>query len=60
MPTRCPAITRATLTVCDLHIACSSDSRVVHVRKRTVSIGYLGDTAGTFDTQGNLECVPRG
>ncbi len=44
----------ATLTVCDLHIACSTDSRVVHVRKRTVSIGYLGDTAGTFDTQGNL------
>jgi len=44
----------ATLTVCDQWTACSSDSRVVHVRQRNVSVGYLGDTAATYDTGGHL------
>ncbi len=26
----------------------------MHVRQRTVSVGYLGDTAGTYDTAGHL------
>jgi PKD repeat protein len=43
----------ATLTVCDLHNACASDTRTVDVRKRTVTIGSLGDTAGTYDTAGS-------
>jgi PKD repeat protein len=42
----------ATLTVCDRHAACSSDSRTVEVRKRTLTVGSLGDTAGTYDTAG--------
>ena len=44
----------ATLTVCDRWSACASDTRTVHVRKRTVTVGDLGDTAGTFDTPGAL------
>ena len=42
----------ATLTVCDRRNACSSDSRTIQVRKRTVTVGALGDTAGTYDTLG--------
>lgn len=44
----------ATLTACDRLNACSSDSRTVHVRARTVTVGALGSTAGIFDTQGSL------
>jgi hypothetical protein len=40
------------LTVCDRLNLCSSDTRTVEVRKRTVTIGSLGDTAGTYDTGG--------
>ena len=42
----------ATLTVCDRHGLCSSDSRTVDVRKRTVSVGSIGDTAATYNTGG--------
>ncbi|MGZ8513465.1 MAG: PKD domain-containing protein, partial [Candidatus Limnocylindrales bacterium] len=44
----------ATLTACDRWGACTPDSRVVHVVQRTVTVGYLGDTAGTYDTAGAL------
>ena len=42
----------ATLTVCDRLNACASDSRTVEVRKRTLTVGSLGDTAGIYDTAG--------
>lgn len=42
----------ATLAVCDRLNACSSDTRTVEIRKRTVTVGSLGDTAGTYDTAG--------
>ncbi len=42
----------ATLTVCDRLNACASDARTVVIRKRTVTVGALGDTAGTYDTAG--------
>jgi hypothetical protein len=45
-----PGTYTATLTVCDRHSACSSDTRTVVVRKRTVTVGSLGDTAATYDT----------
>jgi hypothetical protein len=44
----------ATLTSCDRWGACASDDRVVHIVKRTVSVGYLGDTADTYATPGSL------
>jgi len=44
----------ARLTVTDKDGGSSSDTRTVHVRRRTVSIGYLGETAGTYDTKGSL------
>lgn len=44
----------ATLTVCDRWTACASDARIVHIDKRTVTVGYLGDTAGTYDTPGSV------
>lgn len=47
-----PGTYTATLTVCDRLGACSSDTRSVLVRKRTVTIGSLGDTAGIYDTLG--------
>ena len=40
----------ATLTVCDRHALCASDSRTVQVAKRAVSLGSLGETAATYDT----------
>jgi hypothetical protein len=40
----------ASLVVCDRNGLCGIDSRVVNVRKRTVSLGSLGDTAATYDT----------
>jgi PKD repeat protein len=47
-----PGTYTATLTVCDRRDACASDSRTIEVRKRNVTIGSLGDTAGTYDTAG--------
>jgi PKD repeat protein len=44
----------ATLTVCDKNGGCNSDTRAVAVRKRNVSLGYLGDQQGTYDTLTNL------
>ncbi len=44
----------ATFTACDRWTACASSTRIVHVIARTVSVGYLGDTAGTYDTAGTL------
>ncbi len=45
-----PGTYSATLTVCDRLASCSSDTRTVEVRKRTVTAGSLGDTAATYDT----------
>ena len=47
-----PGTYTVTLVVCDRHGDCGSRSRDVNVRKRTVSIGSLGDTAATYDTAG--------
>ena len=48
-----PGSYTATLLVCDRHGYCALDSRLVEVRKRTVSLGSLGDTAATYDTPGS-------
>ncbi|MDT4911307.1 MAG: large repetitive protein [Pseudonocardiales bacterium] len=45
----------ATLTSCDHHNACSSDTTSVTIRKRNVTAAYLADTAGTYDTAGSLK-----
>ncbi|HET7030200.1 MAG TPA: PKD domain-containing protein [Candidatus Limnocylindrales bacterium] len=47
-----PGSYTATLTVCDRLNACASDGRTVEIRKRTVTVGALGDTTGTYDTAG--------
>jgi PKD repeat protein len=44
----------ATLTVCDKDSACTSDVRRVLVTKRDTTTGYVGDTAGTYDTPAAL------
>ena len=44
----------ATLTVTNEDGQSSSASRSVTIVQRTVTVGYLGDTAGTYDTQGSL------
>lgn len=49
-----PGTYTATLTVCDKDGSCSSDTRTVTVRKRNVSLGYLGDQQGVYDTLTNL------
>lgn len=49
-----PGTYTAILTVCDRWLACDSSSRTVNVTKRTVTVGYLGDTADTYDTPGAL------
>jgi PKD repeat protein len=49
-----PGTYTATLTVANEDGQSSSASRAVSVVKRTVTVGYLGDTAGTYDTQGAL------
>jgi cysteine-rich repeat protein len=51
-----PGTYTATLTVCDKDEVppCPSDTRTVLVRKRDVTIGYLGDQHGVYDTLTNL------
>ena len=49
-----PGTYTATLRVCDKNGACDTDTRDVVVRKRPVDVSQLGDTAGTYDTAGNL------
>lgn len=49
-----PGTYTATLTVQDKDGGSASDTRQVVVTKRDTSIGYLGDTAGTFDTPASL------
>jgi hypothetical protein len=44
----------ATLIVCDKNGSCASDTRIVHVRKRSVTAGFLGTTSGTYDTATSL------
>ena len=44
----------AIFSSCDKWNACSSDSRIVHVRTRHTTIGYLGDHSGTFATSANF------
>jgi PKD repeat protein len=44
-----PGTYTATLSVCDKDGACASDTRAVQVRRRNVSLGYLGDTSGVYD-----------
>lgn len=49
-----PGTYTAKVTVCDKEGACDSDVRDIVVTKRDTSIGYLGDTSGTFDTPASL------
>jgi hypothetical protein len=49
-----PGTYTATFQACDRWNACSSDTRAVVVRARTVSVGSLGATAATFDTGAQL------
>jgi hypothetical protein len=44
----------ATLTVTDDDGGSDTDTRTVHVTKRDTSTGYLGATAGTYDTAASL------
>jgi PKD repeat protein len=50
-----PGSYTATLSSCDRHNACSSDTAAVTIRKRDVTAAYLADTAGTYNTAGNLK-----
>lgn len=49
-----PGTYTAILTVTNEDGQHASASRTVTVVQRTVTVGYLGDTAGTYDTQGAL------
>jgi len=49
-----PGIYTAALKVCDEDGFCSSASRQVTVRARTVTVGYLGDQQGVYNTLTNL------
>jgi hypothetical protein len=49
-----PGTYTATLKVCDEDGFCSSASRQVVVRMRNVSLGYLGDQQGVYNTLTNL------
>lgn len=49
-----PGTYTSTLTVCDEDKLCSSATRQVGVRKRNVSLGYLGDQQGVYNTLTNL------
>jgi hypothetical protein len=49
-----PGTYTATLQVCDEDGFCSSATRLVIVRMRNVSLGYLGDQQGVYNTLTNL------
>jgi hypothetical protein len=49
-----PGSYTATLKVCDEDGFCSSASRQVIVRSRSVTVGYLGDQQGVYNTLTNL------
>lgn len=49
-----PGIYTATLNVCDEDSYCASSSLQVTIRRRNVSIGYLGDQQGTYNMLTNL------
>jgi hypothetical protein len=49
-----PGTYTSTLKVCDEDNYCSSSTRQVVVRKRNVSLGYLGDQQGVYNTLTNL------
>lgn len=49
-----PGTYTATLNVCDEDQFCNSASRQVVVRKRNVTLGYLGDQQGVYNTLTNL------
>jgi hypothetical protein len=49
-----PGTYTSTLTVCDEDSFCSSSNRNVVVRKRNVSLGYLGAQQGVYNTLINL------
>jgi PKD domain len=49
-----PGMYIATLAVTNEDGQSASASRTVTIVTRTVTVGYLGDTAGTYDTQGAL------
>ncbi len=49
-----PGTYTATLQVCDEDGFCSSATRMVIVRMRNVSLGYLGDQQGVYNTLTNL------
>ena len=53
-PYSAPGTYTATLTVCDEDNYCSSATTQVVVRKRNVSLGYLGDQQGVYNTLTNL------
>jgi hypothetical protein len=44
----------ATLTSCDRYGACASATTSVAIRKRAVTVGYLGDFSGTYNTPSPL------
>lgn len=50
-----PGSYTATLVACDKDGACSApSSRTITVGKRSVTLSYLGDTSGTYDTAATL------
>ena len=53
-PAPAPGYYTATLTVCDKDNSCASATRHVVVNKRSVSLGYLGDQQGVYNTLTNL------
>lgn len=53
-PYAAPGTYTATLTVCDEDNFCSSATRHVIVNKRSVTVGYLGDQQGVYNTLTNL------
>ena len=49
-----PGLYTATMTVVDKDGGSGTDARTVNVTKRDTTTAYLGDTAGTYDTPGQL------
>lgn len=49
-----PGLYTADLTICDKDGDCTTDSRDTIVRKRDVSLGYLGDHTGVYDSYSSL------